>query len=271
MKKITLNKCSSLILLMSILVSMFLVNINLVSATEYKIDKPSFPFDFPSDIDNNGVVNSADIAGFANAYIKYYSDGTVDLRADLRDYGKIDSADLAAFVNGYIKFFANYYPSGYGISNHPIAYSDYFSFHVPQRSASNVWDYVIIRFYVPAELVNKPFWMAANHSSPSGGPYAIRKIQVDTNIIQSGENNNGQPQVYLGQLGTGYHLLLFELRELSNGDQWFRLGIGEIQTNQSAQLDRFRIQIPDYTDSAMYYNIVTIHNIHYRPTLLPKR
>jgi hypothetical protein len=66
------------------------------------------PADFFPTSAGDGIVNSADIAAFVNAYIKYYAGDAYDRRADMDNNGVVNSADIAIFVNAYITYYSWY-------------------------------------------------------------------------------------------------------------------------------------------------------------------
>jgi hypothetical protein len=54
----------------------------------------------------DGVVNSADIAAFVNAYIRYYAGSPYDKRADMDQNDVMNSNDITSFVNAYIVYYS---------------------------------------------------------------------------------------------------------------------------------------------------------------------
>jgi len=174
------NKLSGFFLTIVIAVSVLLVNLPLVHA-DYVNSYPSFPLDFKSDINSDGKVNFNDIVKFIDIYIAYHgAQAVLDPRGDIKSDGAIDFIDIVKFVDGYISYNREN-PNSYDTSDHPIVYSDYFSFYVPQRSSATVWDYVLVRFYVPQGIADEVIHLTATNLD--GG--AMRKIQVDLRMIDS--------------------------------------------------------------------------------------
>lgn len=177
--------------------------------------------------------------------------GPLDPLADVVSDGRIDHYDINEFVSEYVDYNAKY-PDVFQIPDHPIAYSELLEFDVPQRQSSDtVWDYILIRFYAPQNLAESgDFYVVM----ANGGGGAIRNIQVDHQTKDSSIHNEPYPNLPVGPQTQGYHLLILEYREPTNGG-YISIGIGN--SGGTAQLDRTRIQIPNYSSSQVGYTITT--------------
>ncbi|MEM2368255.1 MAG: hypothetical protein QXQ50_08505 [Candidatus Bathyarchaeia archaeon] len=209
---------------------------------DYTVPFASFPPDLPGDINNDGMVDIFDISQIAIAYAsKFYTEVWNPL-CDISEDGEIDIEDLCKVA---IIFGKEYYTS-----TTPIAYSTSFEFAVPNDGDTNVWYYILLRFYIPSELSNKIFLLSAGKSVDD----AIRNVKVDTLLKQSSQVG-GLFSLELGRLEKGYHLLELEYFE-STGGGLINFTIKTAQ-DEYAWMDRFRIYFPNYSDAEYQYTMKT--------------
>jgi hypothetical protein len=243
---------SAIMLAALVLASFFLVGMPLAHAdTEYTVYHPSFvdPYYPRADLNHDTIASSKDVTIFVDSYNAYGAGGWIPA-GDLNGDGMVNSHDVTMFVDSY--YWCN--SPGYVFDTPaPVANSDYLSMNVPQRPAATVWDCLFVKFYVPQAIANHFFLLVA--TNPVGG--ALRNIQVDAAMKDSSQHTESYPSIFLGQFSTGYHLLLFEFREPNSGDGSLSLGIGENQTQQTAQIDRTRILVPSYSGDEVSYTITT--------------
>lgn len=111
------------------------------------------------------------------------------------------------------------------------------------------WYYILVRAYVTVEGEYYLFCHGADDW--------IRNVKIDNQLKYEGGHPPCQPpgSISLGVLGVGYHLL-----ELEFGEQWSGGGLSfDIATMSSikAQMDRFRIYVPNYGDDTYEYTVKT--------------
>jgi hypothetical protein len=229
-------KVKAFLLVVMVFLVMFSV-LPLVSA-DYMVSHASFPPDLPGDIDNNGKVEVKDMLEVKKAF------GGVYPLCDVNDNGLVDLKDMLEVKR--------YYGNCYSISATPIAYSTSFEFNVPNDGDERVWYYVLVRVYVPSDVAGNEFYL-----SPEAVDDYIRNVKIDNQLKYSGGHPSCQPpaSISLGVLSSRYHLL-----ELEFGEQWGGGGLRfEIATMSGvkAQMDRFRLYVPDYGDAEVKYTVKT--------------
>jgi len=138
----------------------------------------------------------------------------------------------------------------YGPSRPPIAYSTTFDFTVPAYTGGDVgkevWYYILARLYVPPELSGQNFYFVAT------ADYSVQNVKIN-GYLKAGSGSS--VNIDLGKLGGGYHLLEFEFVDVSGGGSLnFHVATG---ASQYAWLSRFRIYVPNYSDTTYEYSIVT--------------
>jgi hypothetical protein len=225
-----------------IFVSMMFSSLPLVSAA-YTIEYHRMTPDLTGDVNCDGKVDIKDLVRVINAFGSYPGHPKWDSQADLNEDRKVDIKDLV-IVN---QNFGNY-ESPFT----PIAYSITFDFAVPNDGDDEVWYYVLTRVYVPSNLSGQGFYLF-----PESVNDWIRNVKMNNNLKYSGGHPACQPpaNVSLGVLGQGYHLLEFEF-----GEQW---GYGILRfhvataSGQPAWLSRFRIYVPNYSDTKYEYSVIT--------------
>jgi hypothetical protein len=105
---------------------------------------------------------------------------------------------------------------------------------------------MLVRFYVPSSLSNRAFNLSAGQSLDGD----VGNVRVDTNLVQS--SYVSEPfSIALGQLLEGYHLLELEYLE-SRGGGLINFTV-KTANSEYAWLDRFRIYVPNYSDSECKY------------------
>jgi len=182
-----------------------------------------------------------DVVIVLKAYGSHFYTENWNPRADVNDDGKVDIKDVVSVL----KLFGKTYDT----SLTPIAYSTSFEFQVPSDGDLSVWYYILVRFYVSDVLSGKTFYLVAGKSVDD----AIRNVKVDCSVKSS--QVGGLFNVELGQLSSGYHLLELEyLENIGGGLINFTI---KTANNEYAQMDRFRIYVPNYSDSEVRYTVKT--------------
>jgi len=198
----------------------------------------------PGDVNNDGKVDIRDVGMVARAFGSVFYTKSWNPRADVNDDGKADMKDVASV--------ARLFGRTYNTSAIPIAYSTSFEFQVPSDGDDPVWYYLLVRIYVPSEFAGKEFYLY-----PEVVDDYIRNVTIDCQQKYGEEHPACQPpaSINLGILGTGYHLL-----ELKFGEQWSG---GKLQFNiatasgEKAWMDRFRIYVPNYSNTEVRYTVKT--------------
>jgi len=209
---------------------------------DYTVAHASFPPDLPGDLNADAVVDIKDVAIVSKAFGSVFGGVNWNPIADVNDDGKVDIKDMGTVSKKY--------GTTYDTSPTPIAYSTSFEFSVPNDGDSNVWYYILVRFYVPEGLSNKTFSLVAGKSVDD----AIRNVKVDCKLMQQSQVG-GVFNIPLGQLLKGYHLLELEyLESIGAGSINFSV---QTSAGEYAWLDRFRIYVPNYSDNKYEYTVKT--------------
>jgi hypothetical protein len=208
---------------------------------DYVVSYASFPPDLPGDVNNSGEVDLKDVFRTAIAFGSYPGYKNWDPCVDINCDGKIDLKD---FFGVTMLFGKTYFTK-----STLIAYSTSFEFQVPNDGNLNVSYYILVRFNITDALSGKTFYLVAGKSVDD----AIGNVKIDCCLKSSqvGDLFN----IELGQLSSGYHLLELEyLENIGGGLLNFTI---KTANNEYAQMDRFRIYVPDYSSSQYEYNIIT--------------
>ncbi|MEM3153251.1 MAG: dockerin type I domain-containing protein [Candidatus Bathyarchaeia archaeon] len=209
---------------------------------DYAVDHASFPPDLPGDVNYDGKVDAKDVGITSKAFGSYFYTDSWDPRADVNDDGMVDMKDIAPV--------SRLFGTAYDTSATPIAYSTSFEFNVPNDGDASVWYYFLVRFYVPSSLDGRTFSLVAGKSVDD----ALRNVRVDTVLKQSGQVGE-LFNINLGEMQKGYHLLELEYLE-SIGSGLINFTIKTAQ-DEYAQMDRFRIYVPNYGDTEVKYTVKT--------------
>lgn len=151
--------------------------------------------------------------------------------SDVNWDGKVDMKDVILVDSAFGR--------QWGTSSQPLAYSTSFEFQVPNDGDANVFYYILVRFFI-SEV-------------PSGKSDAIRNVRVDAKLILPNQVD-GLFNVMLGQMRQGYHLLECEYFESVGGGL---LNFTVNAENEYAQLDRFRMYVPNYSNTEVRYTVKT--------------
>lgn len=218
-------------------------------------------WDYMADIVPDRVIDGSDFYQIAINYGKsgtYSTDLTgVKVTFNTGEEKLPDSDGFVTIPQGATNFTVkrNSTPIGamvifYGPRELPIAYSTTFDFTVPAYTGADVgkevWYYILTRLYVPSGLSGQNFYFVAN---------ADDSVQ---NVKMNGYSKTGSGSsvnIDLGKLGEGYHLLEFEFVDISGGGSLnFHVATG---ASQYAWLVRFRIYVPNYSDTKYEYPVTT--------------
>ncbi|MDH5732720.1 MAG: hypothetical protein OEY88_02900 [Candidatus Bathyarchaeota archaeon] len=195
------------------------------------------PPDLYCDVNCDGGVRVDDVLRVALAFGSNEGDPDWDPACDVTEDGKVRVDDILE-VSGH--FGDTESPS------YPIAYSTTLEFTVPDDGGEEVWYYVLARVYVPEDLSNETFYFVASASANDG----VQDVMLD----ETSNPGSGSPvNIDLGSLGKGYHLLEFVFVEVADaGSLSFHVATA---AEEYAWLARFRIYIPDYSDTEYEYTL----------------
>jgi len=127
----------------------------------------------------------------------------------------------------------------------PVAHTSDFTFTVPSEGDMTVSYIIIVRFYVPSEAVGE-YWLKATADD------AISNVKLDFKYYK-GEGTN----VNLGSL-EGHHYISFKYEEnIGGGELWCCLAKNNRIEDGVAQMTRFRICVPPYSQSETSYGLRT--------------
>jgi len=236
------KEIKSLIFVGMLLLLTFL-NPILSTSAEYTVDHASFPPDLPGDVNNDACVNVLDLIHVARALSSEFQDEWWDPTADVNDDGRVNVLDLINIAASWKK--------KYSIPSTPVAYSIDFEFSVPDDGDNAIHYYIICRFYVPSSLDSSELFFVASVDD------WVIKVWIDSDLVHEGDTSDPPCQsvnVSLGILNEGYHILEMEyVEKWSDGRLYFYLATN----GEYAQLDRFRIYVPNYGDSEQRYTVKT--------------
>lgn len=143
--------------------------------------------------------------------------------------------------------------SFWGPATPPIAYSTTFEFTVPEDGDNEVWYYVLAKLYVPEELFGDDFTFVADYVDDW-----VINVKIDRQLKYEGSTSDPPCQplnVTLNNLNQGYHLLEFVFAE-----EWVGGKIHFCVTTADgdyAWLTRFRVYVPNYSDTPYEYTVRT--------------
>jgi hypothetical protein len=233
------KEVAALVLALMIFLSM-LYSLPLVSAA-YTVENPYMPPEIKGDFNCDGYVDSSDFFLFVYAY----QSGEYHPLYDLDNDGDIDASDFFIFIQCY---------NADETEGPPVAYSTTFDFTVPDDGNNEVWYYVLARVYVPSGLSGQHFYFVASADD------SIQHVKLDVLFSKAGSGSS--VNIDLGTLSSGYHLIEFEFIEVSGGG-WLNFHVATA-TGNYAWLSRFRIYVPNYSDTKYEYTVKT--NTYFPPT-----
>jgi hypothetical protein len=225
----------------TLMISVLFSSLQLVHA-DYTVAYASFPPLLAGDINNDGKVDLKDLAILAKAYGSVFGGANWNPCADVNNDGKVDLRDQAIVAKAY--------GAVYSTSATPIAYSTSFEFDVPNDGDNTVWYYMLVQFYAPQTAVY-------NLVEDSVDDWVLN-VKIDNQLMYGGSTSDPAcvcHTVSLGSLSQGYHLL-----ELNYVEKW---GAGILKFHVAtangvyAQLNRFRIYVPNYSSSNIGYSVTT--------------
>lgn len=226
----------TLSLVTTLFLSMYISSVPLAFAacTIDDFDK-YMPPDLYGDINYDGKIDLQDVYTCALAFATFPGDQRWNRWADINSDGTVDLYDYYWICKNYGK---EENPET------PIAYSTTFEFTVPEDGDEEVWYYILARIYVPPELSGQNFYFVATADD------SVQNIKLDAQLkAGSGSSVN----IDLGSLSSGYHLLEFEFVETTAaGLLNFHVAT---TAEEYAWLIRFRICIPDYSDTEYRYTV----------------
>ncbi len=223
-----------------ILISVLFSSLPFVFAAEYKAPFSFMPPEvtYAGDVNKDGIVNILDVVAVTSRYGSKVGDPNYDAVCDVNKDGKIDILDLTIVTSNYGKLY-------YSLLGTPVAYSESFEFTFPDDGDDYVYYWIQIRFYVPASLSGKTLWVTVDREDLWDSCTEVWFESGYRHLV----NWTG------GSLAEGYYMLHIQYLEyMGGGKVTIRI---RTYSGESVWLDRFRIIVPNYSDTEVRYTVKT--------------